>query len=76
MNWLIYLGITVEVLQLAVILVLAAKYRRLQRRLDEDLRFTRRPPASITEEGCYPHTDLRARGTADDNSRFEAVRRA
>jgi hypothetical protein len=40
----------VELLQIAAIGLLAVGYRRLQRRLDEDFRFARHPPRSITED--------------------------
>ena len=76
MSWYIYVGAAVELLQLAVICLLVFKYVRLRRRLDEDLRFARRPPRSITEEGLYNQPGASLYETAADDSRFEAVRRA
>jgi hypothetical protein len=72
MSWYIYLGAGVELVQLAIILLLVFRHRRLRRRLDEDLRFARRPPGSITEES--PYQQLGA--TTADESRFEIARRA
>jgi hypothetical protein len=72
MSWYIYLGAGIELVQLAIIFLLVFRYRRLQRRLDEDLRFARRPPGSITEES--PYQQLTASPT--DDSRFEIARRA
>jgi hypothetical protein len=76
MNWLIYLGAGVELVQLALIALLVFKYRRLQRRLDEDLRFTRRPPQSITEESLFHQPSSTLIDPTPDESKFEAVRRA
>jgi hypothetical protein len=75
MNWLIYLGAGVELLQLAIIALLVFKYRRLQKRLDEDLRFARRPPQSITEESLFHQPSPALIESASGESRFEAVRR-
>jgi hypothetical protein len=74
MSWYIYLGALVELLQLAIIFLLVFNYRRLRRRLDEDLRFTRRPPGSITEE--TPYHQLGSASTANSESKFEIARRA
>jgi hypothetical protein len=76
MSWYIYLCAGVELMQLAIILLLAFKYRRLQRRLDEDLRFTRRPPQSITEESLFQHPATPLVEAAGGESKFDAVRRA
>ena len=50
MRFFFFLWAAVEVLQLAVIAVLAVGYRNLQRRLDQQNRFEPRPPGSVTEE--------------------------
>lgn len=76
MSWYVYLCAGVELLQLAIIGLLAFKYRRLQRRLDEDLRFARRPPRSITEESPFHHTAAPLLEATARESRFDAVRRA
>ncbi len=75
MSWYVYLCAGVELLQLAIIFLLAYKYRRLLRRMDEDLRFARRPPRSITEEGPF-HQPAAALEATRGESRFDAVRRA
>ncbi|MDT7603113.1 MAG: hypothetical protein QOF61_1110 [Acidobacteriota bacterium] len=72
MSWYIYLGAAVELVQLAIIFLLVFSHRRLRRRLDEDLRFTRRPPGSITEESPYHQLGASPAG----ESRFEIARRA
>ncbi|MFL6230891.1 MAG: hypothetical protein ACJ741_19115 [Pyrinomonadaceae bacterium] len=72
MSWYIYLGALVELLQLAIIFLLVLRHRRLKTRLDEDLRFARRPPASITEES--PYRQLGA--LTEDESKYEIARRA
>ena len=76
MSWYVYLFAGAELLQLAIIGLLAFKYRRLQRRLDEDLRFARRPPRSITEDGPFQPTPAPLLECAPRESRFDAVRRA
>jgi hypothetical protein len=76
MSWHIYLYVGIELLQLVIILLLAFKYRRLQRRLDEDLRFTRRPPQSITEESLFQHHAAPLIEATGGESKFDAVRRA
>jgi hypothetical protein len=76
MSWYVYLCGGVELLQLAIIGLLAHRYRRLQRRLDEDLRFARRPPRSITEESPFQHPAAPLREAAGGESKFDAVRRA
>ncbi len=76
MSWYVYLCAGVELVQLAIIGLLAFKYRGLQRRLDEDLRFARRPPHSITEESPFQPTHAPLLEAARDESRFDAVRRA
>ena len=50
MRFLVLLFAVVELLQIAAIGLLAVGYRRLQHRLDEDYRFSRHPPRSITED--------------------------
>jgi hypothetical protein len=75
MSWLFYLLATVELLQLAIICLLVAKYRAMKRRLDEDLRFSRRPPRSITEEGLYSAQTSALNEGACKESWLEAVRR-
>jgi hypothetical protein len=76
MSWHIYLYAGIELLQLVLILLLAFKYRRLQRRLDEDLRFTRRPPQSITEESLFQQSVAPLIEATGGESKFDAVRRA
>ncbi|MDT7543445.1 MAG: hypothetical protein QOE33_3349 [Acidobacteriota bacterium] len=76
MSWHIYLYLGIELVQLAIIFLLAFKYRRLQRRRDEDLRFTRRPPQSITEESLFQHTAAPLVEAAGGESKFDVVRRA
>ena len=76
MSWLIYLGAGVELVQLAIIFLLVFKYRRLQKRLDEDLRFARRPPQSITEESLFQQPSPTLIEPTSDESKFEALRRA
>ena len=49
MRFLVLLWVAVEVLQIAVIALLAAGYRNLQRRLDEGQRFTGGPPRSVVD---------------------------
>ena len=76
MRWYVYAAAAVGLLQLAVICLLAFKYRGLRRRLDEELRFGRRPPQSITEEGLFQLTGPAQDMPALEESKFEAVRRA
>lgn len=76
MSWYIYLCAAIELLQVAIIFLLAFKYRRLQRRLDEDLRFTRRPPQSITEESLFQQHAAPLVEAVGSESKFDAVRRA
>ncbi|HEX8068595.1 MAG TPA: hypothetical protein VF546_01500 [Pyrinomonadaceae bacterium] len=47
----VLLWAAVELLQIGVIAMLVVGYRRLQRRLDQEQRFARQPPPSITDEG-------------------------
>jgi hypothetical protein len=76
MRWYVYTAAAVGLLQLAVICLLAFKYRGLRRRLDEELRFGRRPPQSITEEGLFNQLGSTQGVPMVEESRFEAVRRA
>jgi hypothetical protein len=76
MSWYVYLFLSVEVVQLAIISLLALKYRRLQRRLDEDLRFARRPPRSITEESPFQQPAAPLLEAARAESKFDIARRA
>jgi hypothetical protein len=75
MSWLFYLLASVELLQLAIICLLVAKYRAMKRRLNEDLRFSRRPPRSITEESLYSAQASALTDGAGKESWLEAVRR-
>ena len=75
-SWYVYLCAGVELLQLAIIFLLAFKYRRLRRQLDEDLRFARRPPRSITEESPFQPPPAPLLEAARGESRFDAARRA
>lgn len=50
MRFFVFLWVAVEVLQIAVIGLLAIGYRNLQRKLEEGRRFEERPPRSITED--------------------------
>ena len=50
MRFMIFFWVAVEVLQIAVIGLLAVGYRNLQRRLDGEQNFGRRPPRSVTDE--------------------------
>ena len=50
MRFLVFVWVAVEILQIVVIGILVAGYRNLQRRVDGDLRFERRPPRSVTED--------------------------
>ncbi len=50
MRFLMLLWVVVELLQIAVIGLLALGYRNLQRRLESGDRFEHRPPRSVTEE--------------------------
>lgn len=76
MSWYVYLLVGVEVAQLAIISLLAFKYGRLRRRFDEDLRFARRPPRSITEENPFQQTAAPLVEVTRAESKFDAVRRA
>lgn len=49
MRFMMLLWATVEVLQIGLIAMLIVGHRRLQRRLDDDHRFSQRPPRSVTE---------------------------
>jgi hypothetical protein len=75
MSFLFYLLAAVELLQLAIICLLVVKYRAMKRRLDEDLRFSRRPPRSITEEGFYSAQASALADGAGKETWLEAVRR-
>ena len=50
MKFFLFFWVAVEILQVAVIGMLVIGHRRLQRRLDEDFRFTQRPPRSVTDQ--------------------------
>ena len=50
MRFLVFVWVAVELLQVAVIAVLAVGYRNLDRRLRDAYRFEERPPRSVTEE--------------------------
>ena len=50
MRFFVFLWAAVEILQLAFIGALLVGYRKLQRRLDDENRFTTNPPRSVTEE--------------------------
>ena len=50
MRFLIFLWVAVELLQVAVIGMLAVGYRGLRRELEEGRRFRHGPPPSVTEE--------------------------
>lgn len=76
MRWYVYTAAAVGLLQLAIICLLAIKYRGLRRRLDEELRFGRRPPQSITEEALFQLPGSTLDEPALEESKFEAVRRA
>ena len=51
MRFVVFFWVAVEVLQIAVIGLLAVGYRNLQRRLDQEQSFGQRPPRSVTDEG-------------------------
>jgi DNA integrity scanning protein DisA with diadenylate cyclase activity len=48
----VLLWTTVELLQIAVIAMLVVGYRKLQHRLDQEQRFARGAPPSVTDEGA------------------------
>ena len=50
MRSLVFVFAAVELLQVAVIVMLAVGYRNLDRRLRDAYRFDERPPRSVTEE--------------------------
>lgn len=50
MKFFLFLWLLVEVLQIAVIAMLAVGYRNLQRKVEGDFRFRNGPPRSVTEE--------------------------
>jgi hypothetical protein len=50
MRFFVFFWVVVEVLQIVVIGMLAAGYRSLQRRLDQEQGFSERPPRSVTDE--------------------------
>ena len=74
MSWWVYLLAAVELAQLALIGLLVWKWRATKRRLDEDLRFTRRPPGSITE-GLFNGQGAQLGEGSPKESWLEAVRR-
>jgi hypothetical protein len=76
MRWYVYTAAAVGLSQLAIICLLAFKCRGLRRRLDEELRFGRRPPQSITEEGLFQLPGSTSDEPVLEESKFEAVRRA
>jgi hypothetical protein len=50
MKFLVFIWVTVELLQIAVIGMLVVGYRNLERRLRASHRFEDGPPPSVTEE--------------------------
>lgn len=50
MRFLVLFWVAVELLQIAVIVMLAVGYRNLQRKFDAGERFAQHPPRSVTEE--------------------------
>lgn len=75
MSWWVYLLAAVELAQLALIGLLVWKWRASVRRLDEDLRFSRRPPRSITDESIFSaHSSAPPEGSRRE-SWLDAVRR-
>jgi hypothetical protein len=46
----VFVFVAVELLQVAVIAMLAVGYRNLQRKVEGDFRFAERPPRSVTED--------------------------
>jgi hypothetical protein len=51
MRFLVFLWVAVEILQIAVIGLLAVGYRNLQRKIDEGRRFEHNPPPPSVTEG-------------------------
>ena len=50
MRFFMFLWIAIEILQIAVIGILAVGYRNLQRKVDAKYDFNSRPPRSVTDE--------------------------
>jgi len=50
MRFFMFLWVAIEILQIAVIGILAIGYRNLQRKVDGKYDFTSRAPRSVTEE--------------------------
>ncbi len=50
MRFFMFLWVVIEILQIAVIGILAVGYRNLQRKVDAKYDFNSRPPRSVTDE--------------------------
>ena len=75
MSWWVCLLAAVELAQLALIGLLVWKWRTTKRRLDEDLRFSRRPPRSITDESIFSAHNSALPESTRRESWLDAVRR-
>ena len=75
MSWWVCLLAAVELAQLALIGLLVWKWRATKRRLDEDLRFSRRPPRSITDESIFSAHSAQLGEGSRKESWLDAVRR-